>query len=525
LLIPQKLVGKKIGNYVIQKPIGAGGMGAVFLAEHPEIGRKVAVKLLPPDLTLRPGFIERFRAEARAVTRIDHPNVIDIFDYGQTEDGQLYYIMELLRGCELASIVKKQAPMSAEAAWPYVEQICDALQAAHDADVVHRDLKPENIFVLERKQLSIKLLDFGLAKITAADDAACQTATGVVMGTPLTIAPEQAAGQVSQIGPHTDLYSLGVILYWMLAGAPPFTNKVTAMLLARHISEPAPPLAAQISGVPAPIAELVDQCLLKPPADRPQSAAEIAQRFGEHIAAPAGSLRNNARAKPAESAAAEGSAAHAVAPIATAEAPISGFNTTMAGEVSNAHAPSDPVVERPASKRLALIAALAVLVLGAGAALMLTGNDRNRENGETNTTPIAPGNPMATAATGATASRPDAAMRDQKVARAGVDAGARDSQSRGKTTPADLGTDAQKRAPKTRTQPVRRRIGRRGHNKPAVRTPTAKKPAAKKPATKKPATKKPAAKDPKKTPATKPDTAKKPDATKKPKLGPSSADW
>ena len=275
----QELIGQKIGNYVLVKEVGAGGMGAVYLGEHPEIGRKVAIKLLPLHLSLQPGMADRFRAEARAVTRIDHPNVIDIYDFGQTEGGQLYYIMELLRGQELAAVIKAHAPMTPGEVLPYLEQICAALQTAHDAEVVHRDLKPENIFVLDRQPLKVKLLDFGLAKMLDPEAGNHKTATGVVMGTPLTIAPEQAAGQPDAIGPQTDLYSLGVILYWMLAGRPPFHDKTTALLLAKHISEPPPPLAEAVAGLPSVIVSLVERCLEKRPQDRPGSATSIARDF------------------------------------------------------------------------------------------------------------------------------------------------------------------------------------------------------------------------------------------------------
>ncbi len=275
----QELIGQKIGNYVLVKEVGAGGMGAVYLGEHPEIGRKVAIKLLPLHLSLQPGMADRFRAEARAVTRIEHPNVIDIYDFGQTEGGQLYYIMELLRGQELAAVIKARAPMTAGEVLPYLEQICAALQTAHDAEVVHRDLKPENIFVLDRQPLTLKLLDFGLAKMLDPEAGNHKTATGMVMGTPLTIAPEQAAGQPDAICAQTDLYSLGVILYWMLAGRPPFHDKATALLLAKHISEPPPPLAEAVSGLPSVIVSLVERCLEKRPQDRPGSATAIARDF------------------------------------------------------------------------------------------------------------------------------------------------------------------------------------------------------------------------------------------------------
>ena len=272
-------VGQKIGNYRVTGLLGEGGFGAVYVAEHPVIGRKVAIKLLAPHLSLHPGISQRFAAEGKAVTRIDHPNVIEIFDFGKSDDGQFYFVMELLKGRELQAVIEEQAPMPLPVVAEYVEQICGGLQAAHFHGIVHRDLKPENIFVLDKKPLAIKLLDFGIAKILESEESASKTATGVVMGSPLTIAPEQAASEREKIGPRTDLYSLGVILYWMLAGRPPFIDSMTPVLLAKHITDRPPPLREVKPSVPEEVARIVDQCLEKDPAARPSSAMEIAQRI------------------------------------------------------------------------------------------------------------------------------------------------------------------------------------------------------------------------------------------------------
>jgi len=283
----ETMVGKQVGNYIISELIGSGGMGSVYLARHPQIGRRVAIKLLSEEMSARPGFADRFIAEAKAVTRIEHPNVIDIYDFGQTDDGQLYCVMELLKGRELTEIIQGQAPMTAADVLPYVEQICASLVAAHDSGVVHRDLKPENIFVLDREPMALKILDFGIAKLLEKDseDMGSRTATGIVMGTPLTIAPEQAAGQPDQIGPHTDLYSLGVIIFWMLAGRPPFRDARTAVLLAQHITATPPSLAELAPATPQTIVELVHACLAKDPKDRPPSASAIADAFRAGLAA------------------------------------------------------------------------------------------------------------------------------------------------------------------------------------------------------------------------------------------------
>jgi serine/threonine-protein kinase len=274
------LVGQPIGNYIVRSLIGRGGMGAVYVAEHPEIGRRVAVKVLAPELGHVPGLSERFVAEARAATRIEHPNVITIFDFGRTASGQLYQVIELLKGRDLSQLIRERGALPLAEVVPYVEQLCDGLTAAHEQGVVHRDLKPENIFVLDRQPLALKILDFGIAKLLEPGaQAAPHTVTGMVIGSPFTIAPEQAAGQRDAIGPRTDLYSLGVIVYWLLAGRPPFSEGPTAVLLAKHITEAPPPLGALAPALPPAVAALVHLCLEKEPARRPASARELRDAF------------------------------------------------------------------------------------------------------------------------------------------------------------------------------------------------------------------------------------------------------
>ena len=283
-------VGLRVGNYVIQRQLGEGGMGVVYLAEHPEIGRQVAIKILAAHLLQYPMAAERFVAEAKAVTRIKHSNIIDIYDFGRLEDGRLYYVMEILEGRELKEVMA-QGRMTPAEVLPYLEQICGALQAAHDHNVIHRDLKPENIFEVSREPVGIKVLDFGIAKLLEPESRGKgkgMTSTGMVMGSPLTMAPEQAAGMPDRIGPHTDLYSLGVVLYWMLAGLPPFSAEASGLLLAKHITERPPPLREVAPDIPPAVAQVVDQCLEKDPADRPKSATELACAFAAAMQSSAG---------------------------------------------------------------------------------------------------------------------------------------------------------------------------------------------------------------------------------------------
>ena len=278
------LVGQRIGNYVAMSLIGRGGMGSVYQARHPEIGRRVAIKVLSPELASMPQAVERFISEAKAIAAIEHPNVIDIYDFGRMENGRAFHVMELLKGQDLAAVINQKGKWTPEELLPLLRQICAGLQAAHDKGIVHRDLKPENIFVLDRGPYTIKILDFGIAKLLEnasgpSRTGPARTTPGTVIGTPMVIAPEQAAGESGRVGPWTDIYSLGVIIYWMLAGRPPFLDKASGVLLAKHILNEPPPLQEVEPSVPRSLAGLVHQCLRKEPEVRPGSARQIAEAF------------------------------------------------------------------------------------------------------------------------------------------------------------------------------------------------------------------------------------------------------
>jgi serine/threonine-protein kinase len=278
------LLGKQVGNYVVTGLLGRGGMGEVYVAEHPEIGRKVAIKVLAHDLLTTRQLAARFRAEAQAITRIGHPNVVQVFDFGTLADGRLYYMMELLQGCDLKKVMETRGKMSAREVEPFLAQICAGLDAAHRHGVIHRDLKPENVFVVEGDRFEVKLLDFGIAKVLERQQGSGLTSSGFVVGTPLFIAPEQALGQPDRISPRTDLYALGVLLYWMLAGRPPFESEIVAELLTMHLRETAPPLCAVEPSIPPGVAAVVERCLEKDPLRRFASAPEVARAFADALA-------------------------------------------------------------------------------------------------------------------------------------------------------------------------------------------------------------------------------------------------
>jgi serine/threonine protein kinase len=259
-------------------------MGTVYLAEHRSTREQVAIKVISPWLACSPEAVRRFEAEARAVMRIDHPNVIRISGYDRRTDGRLYQVMELLDGCELSELLERRPRWSARETAPLVRQICAGLQAAHDHAVIHRDLKPANIFIQRTEPLALKVLDFGISKLLDSKEWGRLTATGVVLGTPLFIAPEQALGDTGRVGPRTDLYSLGVILYSMLCGEPPFVDVALGTLLAMHINDPPPPLVDRHPGVPVEVARVVHRCLEKDPERRPRSARDLAAEFSAAVA-------------------------------------------------------------------------------------------------------------------------------------------------------------------------------------------------------------------------------------------------
>lgn len=236
---PGALIGAHVGNYVIERRLAQGGMGAVFVAYHPALGRHVAVKFLEPALNVHPASAQRFLEEARVTARLRHPNIVDIFDFGNLA-GRGYYVMELLEGHDLGRVMREHGRFSPASVVPYVEQICAALAAAHAAGIVHRDLKPANVFVVNGESTRVKLMDFGVAKLVAPG-ATSRTRHGEILGTPTHMAPEQALGHADEITPRTDVYALGAILYEMLSGAPVFQHESEVMLMIMHVSAPVPP--------------------------------------------------------------------------------------------------------------------------------------------------------------------------------------------------------------------------------------------------------------------------------------------
>ena len=268
------LNGQKLGNYVIERPLARGGMAVVYLAKHPALGREVAVKLLSPEYQNDVDLNRRFLQEARVTAGFRHPNIVEIYDLGEI-DGRAYYTMERLVGLDLASQIAHQGRFSAQQVAAYFRQICSALAVAHEFGIIHRDLKPANIFVVSENPLHVKLMDFGIAKVTEARQPA-GTRRGEVLGTPAYMAPEQALGNVDAIHPSTDIYALGIIAYEMLAGRLPFRADSDLLLLTMQIRDTAEPLGELAPETPPALVALIERCLAKEPGERPQSVIELA---------------------------------------------------------------------------------------------------------------------------------------------------------------------------------------------------------------------------------------------------------
>ena len=272
------------GRYRVLKLLGEGGMGQVYLAEHVAIEKRVALKVLRAEYASKGDIVTRFQQEAISASRIKHPNVLDVFDFGQLENGCFFLAMEFLEGNDLADELTRRRVMSAASGIRIAMQICRALAAAHANGVVHRDMKPENVFLQRTAdgEEIVKIVDFGIAQLRSKDAAVVETKrrltrTGMIFGTPEYMAPEQAGGKHADL--RSDIYSVGIIMYEMFTGAVPFTGETFLGVLAKHLSDPTPSMHAvypEIS-ISASLQDVIMRALAKDPNARYQTMLELAQ--------------------------------------------------------------------------------------------------------------------------------------------------------------------------------------------------------------------------------------------------------
>ena len=347
------MIGEVVGNYRILELIGEGGMGVVYLAEHPSMGRRAAVKVLHAGLAQNAEIAARFFNEARAANAVRHPGIVEVFDLGALPSGATYIIMEFLEGESLASRIRRIGQLGIGEAVDLAGQTAEVLAAAHGKGIVHRDLKPDNLFLVPDPRAPgrehVKVLDFGIAKLSleASGADSVRTRTGAVMGTPLYMSPEQCRG-TREVDLRSDVYSLGIILYELVCGRRPFVSEGQGELIHMHIAvAPEPPRAHNPALSPA-LERVILAALEKDPAARTQTMGDFLRGLR------AAGITSPAAGRPA------------IAPNPTLSATAPAAQTTFSATASalETNAP------RPRSARWPLVALLGVAVVG-GAAFAL----------------------------------------------------------------------------------------------------------------------------------------------------------
>jgi serine/threonine-protein kinase len=307
------------GKYRLVRPIGAGGMGTVWEAEHVEIGHKVAVKLMHLESTRDAERVARFRREAHVAGNLGHDNICNVLDIGMSEEHGLYLVMPLLRGRSLAKLLDEVGTLPTERALDITAQVLDALGAAHAAGIVHRDLKPDNVFVgrVGDRDDFVKVLDFGISKVSAVEGSAPLTQTGIVLGTPDYMAPEQARGR-KDLDARVDLWAAGVMLYEMLSGKRPFAGDSVNEIIVNIVTEDFTPLGKLRPETPTPVDAIVTRALAR---DREERFADAASMRAAVFAALAAVAKTPAVSVPVQAVEpvrpARGSGASAAASVAT----------------------------------------------------------------------------------------------------------------------------------------------------------------------------------------------------------------
>lgn len=279
-------------KYEIESKLGSGGMATVYRATRRLIGDTVAIKILHPEQVRDPQGAERFRREAQAAARLKHPNAVTIYDFGVAPDGLVYLVMELVEGKNIRTMIREKGPLPPKTVADILTQACGALEAAHRQHIVHRDIKPDNIVVdVTPAGLRVKVLDFGIAWMRDMSTASL-TQTGNVIGTPHYMSPEQCLGE--ELDNRSDIYSLGVVLFEMLAGVVPFNSPTSTAVIIQHVNQAPPPLRVINISVPSAVETVVLRALSKSREDRPQSAQYLAEEFNSAVTGGIGPRGNEA---------------------------------------------------------------------------------------------------------------------------------------------------------------------------------------------------------------------------------------
>jgi len=383
------MLGETVGSYQITALLSVGGMGSVYTATHALIGRAAAVKMLLPEFSQNRDIVQRFFNEAKATAAIRHPGIVEIFDFGYHSSGQAYLVMELLHGEPLSARFARDKILPEETSILLMRSIVGALGAAHARGIVHRDLKPDNVFLVHDPDVPLgirpKLLDFGIAKLTDNQHTANATRTGVVMGTPTYMSPEQCRGS-GTVDARADLYALGCILYEMVSARPPFVAEGSGELIAHHMmTQPDPPRAWN-PNVSQALEEIILKLLAKNPADRYQNANELLIALGGRPVDEAGRSSGFQAAMPTpvngdiRSQLNSGVRSQPGYPLPT---PISAKPTTLSSAAGSTIPPSS-------GKRTGLIAGAAIVTVGLGIGLFVafTHGD-GKDKGTSTTIPMA----------------------------------------------------------------------------------------------------------------------------------------
>jgi serine/threonine-protein kinase len=277
------MIGDAFGNYRVVAHLGSGSMGVVLLGEHQRIVRRVAIKLLAPELVRDHHALQRFFNEARATSLIRHPGIVDVFDCDVDATGRPYMVMEHLEGETLAGRLRRAEKLHWSAACLIARRVADALAAVHDKGIVHRDLKPDNVFLVGNGHdptATVKVLDFGVAKLLTAEAVVRLTMRGMLLGTPEYMSPEQCAG--AEVDHRADIYALGCILFEMLTGKPLFVTSTVREMVVAHRFRPAPSAAVSCSDLPEWLGDLLARMLAKEPGARPPSMHEVSKALCQY---------------------------------------------------------------------------------------------------------------------------------------------------------------------------------------------------------------------------------------------------